>query len=74
VATYSGNIHVVTSASGKTLRLTTPNPNPPPATNIVRTFENPPEWLWDTVVGNAGRPCTVETNDESGNPVTVAVS
>lgn len=70
--TKHGNIVLVRDANGKSLRLTKPNPEPPPATLTEYENTDPPAWMWEAVVGNAGRPCTV-TLDENGAPTKIAV-
>ena len=73
MASYSGTIQIKASSGGTTLLLTNPNPDPPPAKLITLTLNDPPEWLWDAVKGNAGRPATVDVNDVGGAPMSVAV-
>ena len=73
MARISGTIHLAATASGKTLRLTNPNPDPPPAVVTAAEWSDPPAWAWDLVKGNAGRPCTVDT-DESNTITGVAVA
>lgn len=36
-------------------------------------IENPPDWLWETVVGNCGRFAEVICDPQDGSPVQVTV-
>lgn len=72
---HSGTIQVISSPSGKTLVLTKPNPTPPPATLDVVIIDNPPAWLWEIAVGNAGRPMTLDVDDQTPPaPIRASVS
>lgn len=73
--TVTGTIHVASSSLGRTLLLTKPNPTPPPSTIEVFSIENPPVWLWEIAVGNAGRSMTVNMDEQTPPaPVAAAVS
>lgn len=72
---YHGTITVQASPLGKTLTLMRPNPTPPPANLDVIAVENPPAWLWEIAVGNAGRPMTLDVDDQTPpNPVAAGVA
>lgn len=65
--TTTGSISLTVTATSKKLVLTSINPSPPPPT-IETEFLNPPDWLWNAVVGNAGRTAAV-THDGQTPPV-----
>jgi len=73
MAQVNGQIVLAATASGKSLSLVKPNPSPPPANLVVQKWDDPPSWAWELVVGNAGRACTVDTNDSTGAIVGIAV-
>ena len=70
---HSGSVQLTSTAGGKRLTLTVPNPTPPPPKNEVWTMFDPPAWLWEIAVGNAGRPMTVDV-DEKGAPTVASVA
>lgn len=72
---HNGTIHIAASSLGKTLTLTKPNPTPPPMTLDVFVIDNPPAWLWEIAVGNAGRPMTLDVDDQTPpNPIAAGVA
>lgn len=71
--THTGRIRVIATPMGKRLSLTKPNPTPPPEENVEWSTFDPPAWLWEIVVGNAGKTCSVSV-DDAGTPTVAVVS